>query len=173
MCIDSWITRTVSGCPRCQGWGRSCCRPCPRPSPPTPLGSHRLLFLLVSWSELAPLKPEDLDPWGIDLIPCLLSLRGWLWITPRNLQLYSLHWTSCLLRSVELSYALFSVMLKHKWITSHFSFVLVWLTMCGFLYIFLMLLIPTPIGIFKRALVALGGRPFQCYTYLSVSLSSF
>ena len=35
--------------------------------------------LLVSWSELAPLRPEDfelilLGPWGIDLIPCLLSL---------------------------------------------------------------------------------------------------
>ena len=46
--------------------------------------------LLVSWSELAPLRPEDfelilLGPWGIDLIPCLLSLRGRLWITPREL----------------------------------------------------------------------------------------
>ena len=35
--------------------------------------------LLVSWSELAPLRPEDLEiillgPWGIYLIPCLLSL---------------------------------------------------------------------------------------------------
>ena len=51
--------------------------------------------LLVSWSELAPLRPEDFDlillgPWGIDLIPCLLSLRGRLWITPRELQLHSL-----------------------------------------------------------------------------------
>ena len=46
MCIDSWMTRTVPGCPRCQGWGRSCCPPCPRPSPPSPLGSH---LLLVSW----------------------------------------------------------------------------------------------------------------------------
>ena len=31
MCIDSWMTRTVPGCPRCQGWGRNCCRPCPVP----------------------------------------------------------------------------------------------------------------------------------------------
>ena len=59
--------------------------------------------LLVSWSELAPLRPEDFDlillgPWGINLIPCLLSLRGRLWITPRELQLHSFHWTSCLLR---------------------------------------------------------------------------
>ena len=59
--------------------------------------------LLVSLSNLAPLRPEDFDlillgPWGIDLIPCLLSLRGWLWITPRELQLNSLHWISCLLR---------------------------------------------------------------------------
>ena len=35
--------------------------------------------LLVSWSELAPLRPKYweiilLGPWGIDLIPCLLSL---------------------------------------------------------------------------------------------------
>ena len=62
--------------------------------------------LLVSWSELAPLRPEDfnlflLGPWGINLIPCLLSLRCWLWITPRELQLHSLHWTSCLLRGVK------------------------------------------------------------------------
>jgi hypothetical protein len=40
--------------------------------------------LLVSWSELAPLRPEDweiilLGPWGIDLIPCLLSLGLGLW----------------------------------------------------------------------------------------------
>ena len=61
--------------------------------------------LLVSWSELALLRPEDFDlillgPWGIDLIPCLLSLRGRLWITPRELQLHSLHWTSCQLCGV-------------------------------------------------------------------------
>ena len=42
-----------------------------------------------------------LVPWGIDLIPGLLSLRGRLWITPRELQLHSLHWTSCLLRGVD------------------------------------------------------------------------
>ena len=41
-----------------------------------------------------------LGPWGFDLIPCLLSLRGRLWITPGELQLHSLHWTSCLLRGV-------------------------------------------------------------------------
>ena len=40
------MTRTVPGCSRCQGWGRSCCRPCPRPSPTIPLWSH---LLLVSW----------------------------------------------------------------------------------------------------------------------------
>ena len=102
MCIDSWMTRTVPGCPMCQGWGRSCCRPCPRPSPPSPLGSH---LLLVSWClgvNWPPLRLEDfelilLGPWGIDLIPCLSSLRGRLWITPRELQIHSLHWTSCLL----------------------------------------------------------------------------
>ena len=36
MCIDSWMTRTVPGCSRCQGGGRSGCRPCPMPSPPIP-----------------------------------------------------------------------------------------------------------------------------------------
>ena len=46
MSINSWITRTAPGCSRCQGWGRSCCRPCPRPSPPNPLWSH---LLLVYW----------------------------------------------------------------------------------------------------------------------------
>ena len=102
MCIDSWMTRTVPGYPRCQGWGRSCFRPCQRPSPPSPLGSHLLLVswcLGVNW----PLRSENfelilLGPWGIDLIPCLLSLHGRLWITPRELQLHSLHWTSRLLR---------------------------------------------------------------------------
>ena len=69
------------------------------------LGESPAACLLVTWSELAPLRPEDfelilLGPWGIDLIPYLLSPRGWLWITPRELQLRSLHWTSCLLRSV-------------------------------------------------------------------------
>ena len=61
----------------------------------------------MSWSELAPLRPEDfevilLGPWGIDLIPCLLSPHGWLWITPRELQLHSLHWNRCLLRGALL-----------------------------------------------------------------------
>ena len=60
-------------------------------------------YLLVSWSELAPLRPEDFDlillgPWGIDLIPCILSLRSWLWITPRE---HSLHQKSCLLRGAQ------------------------------------------------------------------------
>ena len=40
------IIRLWPGCPRCQGWGRSRCRPCPRPSPPSPLESH---LLIVSW----------------------------------------------------------------------------------------------------------------------------
>ena len=105
MCIDSWKTWTIPGCSRCQGWGRSCCCPCPRPSPPIPLESH---LLLVSWClrvNWPPLSLEDfelilLGPWRIDLIPCLLSLCGRLWITARELQLHSLHWTSCLLRGV-------------------------------------------------------------------------
>ena len=71
--------------------------------PTQSLGESPAPCLLVSWSDLAPLRPEDfelilLGPWGIDLIPCLLSLRGRLWITPRELQLHCLHWTSCLLR---------------------------------------------------------------------------
>ena len=75
----------------------------PKAQPTQSLGESPAPCLLVSWSELAPLRSEDfeliiLGPWGIDLIPCLLSLRGWLWITPRELQLHSLHWTSCLLR---------------------------------------------------------------------------
>ena len=75
----------------------------PKAQPTQSLGESPAPCLLVSWSELAPLRPEDfelilLGPWGIDLIPCLLSLRGRLWITPRELQLHSLHWTSCLLR---------------------------------------------------------------------------
>ena len=74
----------------------------PKAQPTQSLGESPAPCLLVSWSELAPLRPEDfelilLGPWGIDLIPCLLSLRGRLWITPRELQLHSLHWTSCLL----------------------------------------------------------------------------
>ena len=81
--------------------------------------------LLVSWSELPPLRPEDFDlillgPWGIDLIPCLLSLRGRLWITPRELQLHSLHWTSYLLRGVKrlhifLNYFLFAPSRIQNW----------------------------------------------------------
>ena len=79
----------------------------PKAQPTQSLGESPAPCLLVSWSELAPLRPEDfelilllggLGPWGIDLIPCLLSLCGRLWITPRELQLHSLHWTSCLLR---------------------------------------------------------------------------
>ena len=75
----------------------------PKAQPSQSLVESPAPCLLVSWSELAALRPEDLDlillgPLGIDLIPCLLSLRGRLWITPRELQLHSLHWTSCLLR---------------------------------------------------------------------------
>ena len=75
----------------------------PKVQPTQFLGESPAPCILVSWSELAPLRPEDFDfillgPLGIDLIPCLLSLRGRLWITPRELQLHSLHWTSCLLR---------------------------------------------------------------------------
>ena len=76
----------------------------PKAQPTQSLGESPAPCLLVSWSELAPLRPQDFElilqgPWGIDLIPCLLSLHGWLWITPRELQLRSLHWTSCLLHS--------------------------------------------------------------------------
>ena len=75
----------------------------PKAQPTHSLGESPAPCLLVSWSELPPLRPEDfelslLGPLGIDLIPCLSSLRGRLWITPRELQLHSLHWTSCLLR---------------------------------------------------------------------------
>ena len=75
----------------------------PKAQPTQSLGESPAPCLLVSWSELAPLRPEVfelilLGPWGIDLILCLLSLRGLLWITPRELQLHFLHWTRCLLR---------------------------------------------------------------------------
>ena len=45
------------------------------------LGESPAPCFLVSWSELALLRPEDyelilLGPCGIDLISCLLSLRG-------------------------------------------------------------------------------------------------
>ena len=75
----------------------------PKAQPTQSLGESPDLCLLVSWSELAPLRPEDfelilLGPWRIDLLPCLLSLSGRLWITPREMQLHSLHWTSSLLR---------------------------------------------------------------------------
>ena len=77
----------------------------PKAQPSQSLGESPAPCLLVSQSELAPLRLEDfelilLGPWGIDLIPCLLSLCGRLWITPKELQLHSLHWTSCLLRGV-------------------------------------------------------------------------
>ena len=75
----------------------------PKAQPTQSLGESPAPLFLVSWSELAPLRPEDfelilLGPCGIDLIPCLLSLRGRLSITPRELRLHSLHWTSCVLR---------------------------------------------------------------------------
>ena len=38
MCKDSWMTRTVPGCPRCQGCGRSCGLPAQGPAHPVPLG---------------------------------------------------------------------------------------------------------------------------------------
>ena len=45
------MTRTVPGCSRCQGWGRSCCRPCPRPSPPIPCGVTCSLSLgVLEWT---------------------------------------------------------------------------------------------------------------------------
>ena len=72
----------------------------PKALPTQSLGESPAPCLLVSWSKLATLRLEDLillGPWGMDLIPCLLSLRGRLWITPRKLQLHSLQWTSCLL----------------------------------------------------------------------------
>ena len=77
----------------------------PKAQPTQSLGESPAPCVLVSWSELAGrLELILLGPWGIDLIPCLLSLRGRLWITPRELQLHSLHWTSCLLRGVLLLY---------------------------------------------------------------------
>jgi hypothetical protein len=65
----------------------------PKAQPTPSLVESPAPWRLVSWSELALLRPEDFDlillgPWGIDLIPCLLSLRGRLWITPRELQLH-------------------------------------------------------------------------------------
>jgi hypothetical protein len=62
------------------------------------LGESPAPCLLVSWSELEDFELILLGPWGIDLIPCLLSLRGRLWINPRELELHSLHWTSGLPR---------------------------------------------------------------------------
>ena len=87
------------------GWRKELLPFLPKAQPTQSLVEWLAPCLLVSWSELAPLRPEDFDlillgPWGIDLIPCLLSLRCRLWITPRELQLDSLHWTSCLLRGV-------------------------------------------------------------------------
>ena len=75
----------------------------PKAQPTQSHGESPAPYLLVSWSELAPLRTDDfelilLGPWGIDLIPWLLSLHGRLWITTRELQLHSLHWTNCLLR---------------------------------------------------------------------------
>ena len=103
--IRIWIFRLIFANTNTNTNIRHTLRPCPRPRPPSPLGSH---LLLVSWClgmNWPPLRPEDfelilLGPWGIDLIPYILSLRGWLWITPRELELHSLHWTSCLLRGV-------------------------------------------------------------------------
>ena len=84
--------------------------------PTQSLGESPAPCLLMSWSELAALRPEDfelilLGPWGINFIPCLFSLRGRLWITPRELQLHSLHWnqlspvwwsaTGCALLSIQ------------------------------------------------------------------------
>ena len=51
----------------------------PKAQPTQSLGESPAPCLLVFWSELAPLRPEDFDlillgPWGIDFIPCLLSL---------------------------------------------------------------------------------------------------
>ena len=71
----------------------------PKAQPNQSLGESPAPCLLVSCNELAPLRPEDfelilLGSWGIDLITCLLSLRGRLWRTPRELQLHSLQWTS-------------------------------------------------------------------------------
>ena len=72
------------------------------PAQPVPWGVSCSLSLGVL-EGTAPLRPEDFElillvPWGIDLIPGLLSLRGRLWIPPIELQLHSLHWISCLLR---------------------------------------------------------------------------
>ena len=51
MCIDSWMTRTVPGCPRCPGWGRNCYRSCSRPSPPVPWGVTCSLSLgVLEWN---------------------------------------------------------------------------------------------------------------------------
>ena len=72
--------------------------PAQGPAHPVPWGVTCSLSLCV--------RPEDFElillvPWGIDLIPGLLSLRGLLWIAPIELQLHSIHWTSCLLRGVH------------------------------------------------------------------------
>ena len=90
----------------------------PKAQPAQSLGESPAPCLLVSWSELALLSPEDFElillvPGGIDLIPDLLSLRGRLWITLRELQLHSLPWTSCLLLGVRRA--------DHK--LSHFPYV--------------------------------------------------
>ena len=87
------------------GWRKELLPSLPKTQPTHSLVESLAPCLLVSWSELPPLRPEDFDlillgPLGIHLIPCLLSLHGWLWITPKELQLRSLHWTSCLLRGV-------------------------------------------------------------------------
>ena len=78
--------------------------PAQGPAHPVPWGVTCSLSLgVLEWTgppQAGRLELILLGPWGIDLIPCLLSLRGRLWITPRELQLHSLHWTSCLLRGV-------------------------------------------------------------------------
>ena len=89
----------------------------PKAQPAQSLGDSHAPCLLVSWSELAPLMPEDwenilLGPWGIDLIPCLLFLRGRLWSTPRELQMHSLHSTSCLLRGACRIYKINSLFIE-------------------------------------------------------------
>ena len=59
-----WMTMTVPGWPRCQGGGRRCCCPCPRPSSPTP-----------AWQSPACFPPLTNAP--LPSVACLRNKVSW------------------------------------------------------------------------------------------------
>ena len=73
MYMDSWMTRTVPGCPRCQGWGRVVALPAQGPAHPVLLGVTCSLSLgVLEWTgppQAGRLELILLGPWGIDPLP--------------------------------------------------------------------------------------------------------